>query len=687
VVGVASRPPAGKVIDSISEFHGDARTDPFAWLRRDDDPDTLLFLRENNAYADRMTAHLAPLRDRIQEELKARIVDADMSVPIRKGGWWYYGRSEPGAEHGIRCRVPAVDDRPPEPGRDDEQILLDENTLAAGLGHYALGVYDVSPDGRLLAYGVDARGDERFDIGFVDLEAGGSPVRAGITGAYYGGAWDAAGENYFYTTVDGVGRPCQVWRYNLATAYATEVYTEPDDRFWVTADLSRSERFVFIESHSPTTSEVRFVPATAPATPPRLFGHPRSDGVELLVEHQGDRFLVLHNTDAPNFVLSAAPVDDTAAWSTLLSHDPDTRLLTVDAFRDHVVVQTRSAGRRGITVLDHDGNRTGLPFADAVHTAHLTGNPTYATRHLRVAYSSMATPPAIMDYDLDTGEFAVRKRTTVPGFDPARYRQSREWAQAPDGTPVPMSILCRTDLPRDATAPGVLEVYGAYEHAVDADFDLSRFSLVDRGAVYAIAHVRGGGELGPAWHQSGRRLAKRNGITDLLACAARLAEAGWTAPGRLVALGASAGGLLVGAAANTAPHAFAGIVADVPFVDPLNTLLDPSLPLTVTDWDELGNPLADADVYAYIKSYSPYENVRQARYPAILALASHHDARVGYHEPAKWIAKLRHLASGGPFLLRTDLSAGHGGRSGRYEALRDLSFTLAWVLDAAGAAA
>jgi oligopeptidase B len=649
---------------------------------RADDSALVAHLRESNAYTEAMTAHLGPLRDEVAEELRSRLVDSDMSAPVAKGGWWYYSRTRAEDEYAVRCRAPS-EPRGSSPG-DGEQVVLDENELARGQEHHQLGVYDISPDGNLVAYGVDNDGDERFHVRFRRIGAG-EHVGGEIRGASVGGAWDLRGSTFFYTTADEQGRPHQVWRHDLTTGHGTLVHTEADERFWVSVDLSRSEQVVFVECHSPSTSEVRYVPADDPTAAPRLVGPPRRDGVEFRVEHQGDRFLLLHNVDAPNFALSAAPVADTTAWTTLVPHHRDTRLLTIDAFRDHALVQYSTAGRRGVRVLHRSGRVEDLTFPDDVHVVHLTGNPAYDTDHVRVVYSTMATPPMVVDHVLATGEQLVRKRTVVPAHDPDRYRQSVEWARATDGTLVPITLLHLANLPLDGTGPGVLHGYGAYEEALDPDFDLARLSLVDRGIVFAIAHVRGGGELGRDWYEAGRGLAKRTSFTDFLACADHLVAGGWTAPGRLVALGASAGGLLTAAAATLSPGTFAGVVADVPFVDPLTTLLDPSLPLTPTDWEEFGNPLTDAEAYAYIKSYSPYENVPESEFPAVLALAALHDTRVGCHEPAKWVARLRSTARGGPFLLRTDMAAGHAGQSGRRAALRELAFTLAWILDVARA--
>jgi oligopeptidase B len=403
---------------------------------------------------------------------------------------------------------------------------------------------------------------------------------------------------------------------------------------------------------------------------------------------------VLHNDHADNFALARCPVTATSHedWQPVIPHDPAVRLEDVDAFAGHLAVSQRRDGLTAIRVivLEDDGLSEDflVPFEEPVHTVGTGGNPEFQQPTLRLGFTTMATPPAVYDFDVATRKLTLLKETPVLGdFDPSRYEQHREWATADDGTQVPISLVCPKDAPRDGTMPMLLYGYGSYETSMDPFFTISRLSLLDRGVGFAIAHVRGGGEMGRRWYDEGKMLAKRNTFTDFVACARHLAEAGWTSPDRLAAEGGSAGGLLMGAVANLAPDAFCAILADVPFVDPLTTILDPSLPLTVIEWEEWGNPLEDPEVYAYMKSYSPYENVEPKQYPAILAETSLHDTRVLYVEPAKWIAKLRATATGEKdFLLKAEMSAGHGGVSGRYNAWRDRAFSYAWVLDRLGRA-
>lgn len=670
--------------------HGDTVDDPYAWLRDGDDPEVLEFLKANNAYTKELTGHLDGLRDTIFGEIKSRTKETDLTVPSRKGEWWYYTRTEEGKQYGIHCRLAATGDTPPDLGEGGplpgEQILLDENALAEGHEFFALGAFSTTPDGHLLAYSTDLTGAERFTLRVKDLRTG-EHLADEITDVFYGAAW--AGSSLFYTIVDESWRPHQVFRHELgAGTEDTLVYQEDDERFWVGVDLSRSEKYLFIESHSKITSEIRFLSADDPTGEFTILGAGRRHGIEVSVDHQGDRFLILHNDGAENFTLGWTPVSDTGRFHEILAHRADTRILDAEAFASHVVVSYRRDGLTGLAVLDFDGTSYGEPvelaFHEPIYTVYTGSNPSYETRQVRLTYASLTTPDSVYDYHLDSRDLLLRKQKQVlGGFDPADYEQRREWAIAEDGTRVPISLMYRKGVEPDGSAPCLIYGYGSYETSIDPYFAVPRLSLVDRGVVFAIAHIRGGGEMGRHWYDDGKMLHKRNTFTDFVACAEHLVKTGWSAPDRLIARGGSAGGLLMGAIANLAPHRFAGVVADVPFVDALNTILDPSLPLTVIEWEEWGNPLENADVYQYMKSYTPYENVAAVDYPAILAITSLNDTRVLFHEPAKWIARLREVATGGPFLLKTEMEAGHGGRSGRYDSWKEQAFALAWILDTA----
>jgi oligopeptidase B len=695
--------PVARRIPTERTHHGDTFTDDYAWLADKDSPETIAYLEAENAYTEAVTAGQAALREAIFGEIKARTQETDLSVPTRKGNWWYYARTMAGKQYAVHCRreVMPGDSSPPMTldgaPLDGEEVLLDGNELAGDGEFFSLGMLATSPDGRLLAYSTDFAGSERFTVRIKDL-ATGTVLPDEIPDTFYGCAWSLDGSALFYITVDDAWRPYRVSRHLVGSPAADDVivFEEPDERFWVGVGLTRSERYVQISVGSKLTSEAWLLDA---ARPDGEFSVvlPRRQGIEYSVEHQvgadgSDRLLILHNDNAENFELAVAPLADPADMMPLIAHRADTRLLDVDAFADYLAVHYRRDGLTGVRILRGDGTEHEIAFGEPVYQVQPGSNPEYHSAKLRLGYVSMVTPDSVYDCDMATGELALlRQRPVLPrpdgaGYDPADYEQHREWAAAGDGTKIPISLVCRKGTPRDGSAPCLLYGYGSYEISVDPGFSIPRLSLLDRGFSYAIAHIRGGGEMGRRWYDDGKLLRKANTFSDFVACAEHLVSAGWTAPSRLVARGGSAGGLLTGAVVNLAPRAFGGIVAQVPFVDALTTILDPSLPLTVTEWEEWGDPLHDPRVYAYIKSYSPYENIGQQAYPPILAITSLNDTRVLYREPAKWIAKLQATASGGPFLLKTEMVAGHGGRSGRYDAWHEEAFVLAWITSTVGAA-
>jgi len=699
--GSAPQSPAVARVPSERTHHGDTFVDEFAWLADKQNPQTIAYLEAQNAYTQALTADQSRFSATIFSELKARTKETDLSVPVRKGGWWYYTRTVEGQQYGVQCRraVRPGDAGPPVTGDggplDGEEILLDGNEVAGDSKFFALGTSDVSPDGSLLAYSTDFEGSERFTVRVKNLVTG-EVAADEIPGAFYGSAWSADGSALFYVTVDEAWRPHRVWRHLIGTPAASDVvvFEEADERFWVGVGLARSERYLLISSASKLTSEAWLLDAAHP-TGEFSVVVPRRHGVEYSVEHQvtpdgSDRLLILHNDHAENFELAQAPVSDPSAWTPLIGHRADTRLLGVDAFAGHLVVHLRRDGLTGLRVLA-TGSEYDIDFPEPVYQVAPGENPEYASATFRLGYVSLVTPDSVYDCDVATGELTLLRRRPVlplpggPQYDPADYEQRREWATAADGTRIPMSLVWRRDTPRDGSAPALLYGYGSYEISIDPSFSIARLSLLDRGFVYAIAHVRGGGEMGRHWYDDGKMLHKVNTFTDFVSCARHLVEAGWTTPERLVARGGSAGGLLMGAAVNLAPEAFGGIVAQVPFVDALTSILDPSLPLTVTEWEEWGDPLHDPEVYQYMKSYSPYENIDTgAVYPPILAVTSLNDTRVLYSEPAKWIASLQTRAKGGPFLLKTEMTAGHGGRSGRYDAWHEEAMVLAWAARTTG---
>jgi oligopeptidase B len=688
-------PPIAKRVDSRREHHGDVFVDPYEWLRDKANPDVVSYLEAENAYTDDQTAHLAPLRQRIFDEIKARTKETDLSVPTRRGEWWYYGRSFEGKQYGVQCRCPIGDPddwTPPEldehteiPG---EQVLLDENVEAEGHDFFSLGAASVSLDGNTLAFSVDVVGDERYTLKFRNLLTG-EMYDDTIVGIGAGATWAADNRTVYYVTVDDAWRPDTVWRHRLGSGLPGEkVYHEPDERFWLAVGRSRSNKYVFVAAGSAVTSEVFYADA-ADSDAPLTSILPRRELVEYSVEHAvvggEDRFLILHNDGAVNFTLVEAPVSDPAAFRTLIEHREDVRLDAVDAFDTHLVVSYRSEALPRIQLwpIYADGNYghpEEITFETELTSSGLSGNPNWSSPRLRVGTTSFVVPVRVYDIVVATGErILLREQPVLGDYRPEEYVERRDWAVAPDGARIPVSVIHRAGL--QFPAPTLLYGYGAYESCEDPRFSIARLSLLDRGMVFVIAHVRGGGELGRPWYEHGKLLEKKNSFTDFIAVGAHLVATDVTRPENLVALGGSAGGLLMGAVANMAPDLFAGILAQVPFVDALTTILDPSLPLTVTEWDEWGNPLADPEVYHYMKSYSPYENVEAKNYPAILAMTSLNDTRVYYVEPAKWVAALRHTKTdSNPLLLKTEMVAGHGGISGRYERWKEAAFQYAWVL-------
>ena len=698
-------PPRPEHRDTTREHHGDVVVDPYEWLRDKSDRAVVAHLEAENAYAEAATARLQPLRDEIFEEIRSRTQETDLSVPVASGPWWYYSRSYEGSQYSVECRAPRVEGAPrPNPGAgasiEGEQVLLDGNVESKGHDFFALGALSISPDHRLLAYAIDTEGDERFALRIKDLGTG-EVVDTAVQEVGYGCVFSFDGRYLFYTRVDETWRPHQTWRHEVGSPADTDVlvHEEPDERFWMGLGSSRDDRWIMIGLGSKTTSEVRLLDATDPLGEFRVVA-PRREGVEYDVEPAADRLLIVHNADSIDSDLAWAPLDATSAdqWQPLMRSAEGERFQGVEAFDDVAVLALRRDGLTAVRVLERDASSpTGygashdLDFDEPVYSVGLGENPESATTSLQVVFESLVTPRTVLDYDLGTREYTLLKRQPVlGGYDPTQYEQRREWATAEDGTRVPISLVYPAGSVPDGSRPGMLTAYGSYEISSDPYFSVARLSLLQRGFVYAIAHVRGGGELGRSWYDQGKLTHKRSTFTDFVACADHLVETGWVHPDRLVAEGGSAGGLLIGAAINLAPQRFRAVHAAVPFVDALTTILDPSLPLTVVEWEEWGNPLEDPEVYAYMKSYSPYENVHRAPYPAVLATTSLNDTRVYFTEPAKWVARLRENTTSGPderpVLLRTEMVAGHGGKSGRYDSWRQVAWEWAFLVDQAGAA-
>jgi len=690
-------PPVAPRRPVILAAHGDERIDDWFWLRSDDrsDPEVLALLEAENTFVKASLAHTDQLQAQLFAEMKGRIKETDLSVPFHKRGRWYYSRTVEGQQYPILCRTsvePPADLPETEPVAGEE-VLLDMNVLAGDSDYFAMGAYDVAPGQELLLYSTDHDGSERYVMRVRDLRSG-DDLDDVIAETTYGTAW-AGDETFFYVRQDAAMRPHQVWRHTIGTDSADDVlvYEDPDERFFVSVGLSLTEAWVQITSASKVTTEEHVIPADDPTAESRCI-EPRRQDVEYDVTHaptpDEDRFLILTNADgAVNFKLVSAPVKTPGKehWTEVVAHRPDVKLEGVTAFAGHVVRYERREGVRRLVVTSYlDGAERELAMPEPVYDTGPATNAEFESSTLRFTYTSLVTPGTVFDEDLVTGERRLLKQTEVlGGHVPAEYETGRLWATAPDGTHVPISYVHRAGIAHDGSAPCLLYGYGSYEACMDPTFSILRLSLLDRGFVFAIAHVRGGGELGRPWYDHGKRLEKRNTFTDFIACAEHLVADGFTSPDRLVARGGSAGGLLMGAIANLRPDLFAAVVAEVPFVDCLTTILDETLPLTVTEWEEWGNPVDDRIVYEYMKAYSPYDNVEAKDYPAILATGGLNDPRVSYWEPAKWVQKLRTATmSGRPVYLKTELGAGHQGPSGRYDTWKDEAFVFAFVLDALG---
>ncbi|MDJ0428353.1 S9 family peptidase [Rhodococcus fascians] len=702
-------PPIAKKVPQERTHHGDTFIDNYEWLRAKEDPEVIAYLEAENSYTEQQTAGLETLRGKIFDEIKSRTQETDLSVPTRMGQWWYYSRTVEGKSYGLQCRCPvdSPDDWTPPTLSSDvdvpgEQILLDANVEAEGHDFFSLGAFSISLDGTLLAYSTDTEGDERYTLRFKNLETG-ELLADTIENVAPGATWTADATHVFYLTVDESWRPDTVWRHTLGKAEDVKVFHEPDESYWVGFGSTRSEKYLMIWVGSKITSECLVLESTDPEGEFRVV-LPRTDGIEYSIEHAvvagEDRFLITHNGSvngwgtegekAENFLLAEAPVSDPLDQRILVPHQGDVRVEDIDAFAGHLIFTYRREAltRMAIWPLTDEGygEYRELEFDEELYSVGAGSNPEWDQPLLRMVYTSFITPGQVYDLDIASGELLLRKSQPVLGqFDAGDYVQHREWATAPDGTQIPLSVIARKDVP-EGPAPTLLYGYGSYEASMDPSFSVARLSLLDRGIVFVVAHVRGGGEMGRHWYDQGKTLQKKNTFTDFIAAAQHLIDTGRTSPKHLVADGGSAGGLLMGAVANLAPELFNGILANVPFVDPLTSILDPSLPLTVIEWDEWGNPLADKEVYDYMKSYSPYENVEAKDYPSILAITSINDTRVLYVEPAKWVAALRATKTGdSDLLLKTEMSAGHGGVSGRYAKWKEAAFEYAWIVEKTGA--
>jgi oligopeptidase B len=656
-------------------------TDPYFWLREKTSPEVTTHLEAENARAELVMRPLQGLQDALYQEMLGRIKQTDLGVPTRRGEFLYYSRTEEGKQYPWMCR---------RKGRMDatEEVLLDLNALAAGHAFLSVGAYEVSDDGRWLAYSLDTTGYREYTLHVKDLETGRTlPERIERTGSV---VWAADNRTLFYTTEDPVSKRADtLWRHVAGADTSERLFEEQDARFDLVAGRSNDKTMIFLASAAKTSTEFKYLPAGAPGGAFALILARQADH-EYDVEHYQGRFYIRTNRGAKNFRVVTAPVAEPAEanWAPFIDHNPAVKIDGLTFFARHLVVSEKEGGLEHLRVIDMaSGVSHRLQTDEADRTIALGANPEFETATVRFTYESMVTPPSVYDYDCATRTWTLLKQQPVlGGYDPSRYEGWRIWVTARDGTRVPVSLVSRKGLARDGTAPMLLYGYGAYGISLGPTFSSNRLSLLDRGAIYAVAYVRGGGELGEEWREQGRMMRKMNTFTDFIDCAEFLIANRYTSADRLVIHGGSAGGLLVGAVANMRPDLLKAVVAQVPFVDVINTMLDASLPLTTGEYLEWGDPNEPA-VREYMMRYSPYENIRAQAYPAMLIHVSLHDSQVPYWEGAKFVARLRGVKTDDhPLLLKTNMGAGHSGASGRYDALRETAFTYAFILWQMGSA-
>lgn len=648
--------------------------DNYAWLINPKDPETIDYLEAENAFATTWFSRLEPTIENIFNEIKSRINEDDTAYPVRHADNWYTSRTETGKSYAIHSRGKT-------PELATENILLDENIEAESAEYFALSAFDISHDQKLLAWSSDRDGSEKFTLRVRDISSG-RDLPDTIQGTTWGGtAWSRDGAWLFYVMPDDAMRPWQVWRHQLGTPTADDVMVleEPDERFYLGLGNSRSTEWIIIESSSKTSSEAWIINASEPTSAPQSVA-PRRDNVEYSVDHWGEYFAITTNLEALDFQVCLAPVSQPSAWSSFIRHTPGQRIVQFDCFDGFAVMQRWVNAQQVISLVSPDATIRDIAILSEPHDAEIDANPDYRTTGVRLSYQSLTTPATTAWYSLTDNSLTTLKRAETPNCNLENYISERMWARSDDGTSVPLDIVRHRDTPLNGTAPGVIYAYGSYEASMPPWFSAARLSLLDRGWVWALAHPRGGGELGRQWYLDGKLQHKRNTFTDTLACARHLADHNICDGARLVVRGGSAGGLLVGACITIDPQRFAGAVAEVPFVDVVNTMSDPSLPLTVTEWEEWGDPRSEPAA-SYIASYSPYDNTTAVRYPQIYVTAGLNDPRVSYHEPAKWVAKIRHESPSTTVVFRTEMGAGHGGPSGRYEQWRDEARTLAFIID------
>ncbi|MCP4420810.1 MAG: S9 family peptidase [Chloroflexi bacterium] len=671
-------PPIAAIKPKELMLHGHTRTDNYFWLREKENPEVIAYLEAENSYTEAMTAHSEPLQEKLYEEMVGRIQETDSSAPVKRGDYFYYSRTEAGKQYPIHCRKQGSLD-------STEEILLDENKLAAETKYFRLGIFEISPNQQLLAYSSDTSGAERYTLVVKDL-ASGNLLPDAVPNTFYSVEWANDNKTLYYTTQNEAWRSDKVLRHTLGTEASgdVQVFHEPDELFNVYLYKTRDENYLVVTSSSMETTEQHYWDANLPEAAATLLA-PRQRGWRYFLQHRQGEFFILSNKDAPNFKLmvTAVSTPNKSNWNEFIPHNPDKYLENVDLFAEHLVLYGRYNGLNTIDIHNFKENgRQAVTFPEPVYAIESSSNPEFSSGHLRFVYTSLTTSNSTIELDMNTLQWHTLKQEPVlGGYSADNYQAERTFATAPDGTKVPISLVYKKGLLRDSSNPCLLYGYGSYGMSMPPAFDQKRLSLIDRGFVFAIAHVRGGKEMGRHWYDQGKCLHKKNTFTDFIACAQHLIDEKFTSAEKLAVNGRSAGGLLMGAITVMAPELFKVVVAGVPFVDIVSTMLDESLPLTVAEFEEWGNP-KEKEYYDYMLSYSPYDNTKAAAYPHILITAGLNDPRVQYWEPAKWTAKLRALKTDdNTLLLKTHMGAGHFASSGRYDYLRDIAFDYAFILN------
>ncbi|GAB4178661.1 MAG: oligopeptidase B [Calditrichia bacterium] len=673
-------PPVAKKIAKTDTLFGDVRTDYYYWMRERTNPEVIDYLEAENEYAQFVMKDTRTLQESLFEEMKSHIKETDVSVPVKFGEYYYYSRTEEGKQYPIFCRKKGSLEA-------NEEIYLDQNKLAEGKSYFRIGTLAFSKDHKFLAFIADTTGREQFVLYIKNLNTG-EFLKDKVADLYYGIVWGNDNQTIFYVTLDSTLRPYRVYRHIIGEEQGNDqlIYQENDGKFYVSLRKSRSGQYIFMNLNSQVTSEVWFLNADKPYSKFNLM-KPREYQVEYSVEHQGKYFYITTNKDAVNFKVMRTKTNQPQEkyWKTYIQHSPQTTIYGVEAFRDFLVISLRENALRTLRIIDLQKKKEfNIPADEEVYSIYLENNPEYTSETVRYTYNSMITPKSIYDFNVKSGEKTLLKQVEVPGYNPDLYESGRLWASSRDGKKIPLSIIYKKGLEKNGQNPCLLYGYGSYGATIDPNFSSNRLALLDRGFIYVIAHIRGGGAMGRTWYLDGKLLKKKNTFNDFIDAAEYLIAEQYTNPEKLAILGGSAGGLLMGAVTNMRPDLFKAVVAKVPFVDVVNTMLDPTIPLTVIEYDEWGNPQVE-EFYHYIKSYSPYDNVVAKNYPHILVTAGLYDPRVQYWEPAKWVAKLRaHKTDTNMLLLKTNMEAGHFSHSGRYDYLKDVAFDYAFILKALG---